>query len=477
MSSPTTAAPGSTLQTISGLASGIDTSSIVSALMAVAKLPEVAIQNRMTVETARQGALSSVLTELNSLTTSYQALTDVGTWADVQTITSSNSAAVNATRTGGAAAGAYSIAVQSLARANQFTSGGTTTATANDKIHITTGAGTTDVTISAGDTLDVVAAKINNTTGSPVYATLFNGQLVLSNKQTGTANAVTGVTTDGGSGFTFAQTQTAQDAAFTIDGASHTSSSNTVTDAMAGVTLTLSAQTAGTSIVVGEPTADVAGITTKLNAFVNQYNTVIEDIQSRITDQPVASPQTDADRVKGVLYGDQSLQRLLSNLRNSFSDVMGGSTSQSYQQLSQVGLSTGAAVGSGSLNSDAIDGKMTVDMTKFTTALNSNFDATKALFTNSTGQYATEGLGQRLQGIISPYTAPLALNGYLNTSIDSETSTIKDLQGQVNDWETRLAIKQQTLQAQFTAMETALSQTQSESASLTSAIAQLGTGG
>lgn len=468
----------SSVQSISGLASGLDTSSIVSALMSIAKLPEVAIQNKMTVETARQSAYQSVLSELNDLTTSYQALTDVGTWADVQTISSSDPSTVTAVRTGGAAAGAYAIQVTALARANQYTGSGTTTATAADVLHIATGAGTTDVTVNAGDTLDTVASRINQTVGSPVYATMFNGNLVLSNKSTGVANAVTSVTTNGGSGFAFSQTQAAQDAAFTIDGTAHTSGSNVVADAVPGVTLTLTGlTTSATTLNVGEPSADTDGITTKLNAFVTEYNKVLTDIQSRLTEQPVANPQTDADRAKGVLYGDQSLERLVTSLRNSFADPMSGASSPSYQQLSQVGLSTGAAVGTGSLDSDAIDGKLTVDATAFSTALNANFAAVKSLFTNSTGAYSSEGLGQRLQGIISPYTASSALNGYLNTSIDGETSTLKELQGQVNDWETRLALKQQTLQASFTAMETALSQTQATSASLTSSIAQLGTGG
>jgi flagellar hook-associated protein 2 len=466
------------LQSISGLASGIDTASIVSALMGIAKQPEVRIQNQITVEQARQQAYSSVLSELKDLTTSYQTLTDVGSWASTQAITSSNSAAVTATRTGGAAAGSYSVSVTNLARANQYTSGGATSAAASDTIHLATSAGQTDVSVNAGDTLDTIATRINQTVGSPVYATLFNGNLVLSNKQTGVSNAVT-VTTDGGSGITFSQTQTAQDATYSVDnGATQTSASNTVTTALAGVSLNLLGATGGSPVTinVGQPAPDTATITTNLQNFVTKYNSVLEDIKSRLEEQPVPNPQTDADRVKGVLYGDSGLQRLLSQLRNSFSDTITSTTSpvSPYSSLAQVGLSTGAAVGTGDLSSDAIDGKLTVDTTAFTTALTNNFDQVKALFTNATGSYSTEGLGQRLSGILTPFTSSSALGGYLSTEVDNETATITSLQSQVTDWDQRLALKQQTLQAQFTAMETALSQSQSTSASLTQSVNQLG---
>jgi flagellar hook-associated protein 2 len=466
------------LQSISGLASGLDTTSIVSALMSIAKQPEIRIQNQITVEQARQQAYASVLTELKDLTTSYQTLTDVGSWASTQAITSSDATAVTATRTGGAAAGSYTVSVTNLARANQYTSGGATSAAAADTIHLSTSAGQTDVQIGAGDTLDTIATKINQTVGSPVYATLFNGNLVLSNKQTGQSNAVT-VTTDGGSGITFSQTQTAQDATYSVDGgAPQTSASNTVTTALAGISLNLIGATSGSPVTinVGQPAPDTATITTNLQNFVTKYNSVLEDIKSRLEEQPVPDPQTDADRTKGVLYGDSGLQRLLSQLRNAFSDTITSTTSPAspYSSLSQVGLSTGAAVGTGDLSSDSIDGKLTIDSTAFTTALTTNFDQVKALFTNATGSYSTEGLGQRLSGILSPYTSSSALGGYLNTEVDNETNTIKSLQAQVTDWDPRLALKQQTLQAQFTAMETALSQSQSTSASLTQSINQLG---
>src|SRR5262249_27674574 len=171
----------------------------------------------------------------------------------------------------------------------------------------------------AGDTLDTIASKISGTSNSPVYASVLNGQLVLSNKTTGTAAKIASVTTNGTSGLTFAESQTAQDAQFSIDGTSYTRGSNVVTDALAGVTLTLKGQTATpASINVGTPSPDTAGITTKLQAFVTQYNTTLDYVLGKLDEQVVPNPQTDADRAKGVLNGDQGLESLVSGLRNTF---------------------------------------------------------------------------------------------------------------------------------------------------------------
>jgi flagellar hook-associated protein 2 len=187
----------------------------------------------------------------------------------------------------------------------------------------------------------------------------------------------------------------------------------------------------------------------------------------------VAQPQNDADRAKGVLNGDTSLEALLGTVRNAFSDLVTGRPA-ALQSLAQVGLSTGATTGAGALNNDSIDGKLVFDAGAFSTAVGSDLNGVKALFTNPTGSYASEGLAQRLNGILNPWTAGSASNGLLNSRIDGETTTITGLQADSAAWTPRLALKQQMLQAQFAAMETALSQAQSQSAWLDGQIAQLG---
>jgi flagellar hook-associated protein 2 len=458
---------------ISGLASGLDTASIISALMDVAQQPEITLQNQLTVDQDRQTAYQQVLNELNTLTTSYQSLTDVSTWAPTQSVTSSDPTTVNATITGGAAAGAYEVGVSALARANQFTASGATTAAAADTIQITTASGTVDVPISAGDSLATIAQKITTTPSSGVYATILNGNLVISNQQTGTAAAIQSITTNGTSGLTFSQTQSAQDAAFTVDGTSYTSGSNTAASALAGVTLNLSGLTSSpTTVVVGEATPDTSAIESNLTSFVNEYNSVVNDLETKLTTQPVANPQTPADFATGTLYNDQGIASLLTSLQDAVMDpsTAGGA----FSTLASVGVSTGDAVGSSAISQSSLDGLLTVDTGTFENALNSNFAAVQNLFTNPTTDYNTQGLGQRLDTILNQYTAPAAAGGYLAEQENDEGSQITDLQNSIANWQQILATKQQNYESEFTNMETALEGTQSVSAALTSDIGQLG---
>jgi flagellar hook-associated protein 2 len=461
-------------QSISGLASGLDTASLISALMTIEQRPQARIQQKLVVEQARQQALKDTLSQLGSLKTAYQSLTDPAAWADTQSVTSTDDAHVSAVRTAGAAAGAYAISITQLARANQYTASGATTAAADDVLHLTVGGTTTDVAITAGDTLDVIASKIQGVGNAPVYASVVGGQLVISDRTTGLASRISSITTDGTSGLSFAETQSAQDAAFTIDGVGHTSGSNVVANAIAGVTLTLRGQTASpASITIGSPSVDATALTQKLNAFVTQYNTTIGFIIGKLNESVVAQPQNDADRAKGVLNGDSSLQGLLSTLRNSFSDLVTGRPAN-LRSMAQIGLSTGRATGGAGLNSDSIDGKLVIDSAAFSSALTSDINGVKALFTNPTGSYGSEGLAQRLNGILGPWTAGTASNGLLSTRIAGEATTISSLQADSAAWTPRLALRAQMLRAQFAAMETALSQAQSQSQWLDGQIAQLG---
>ncbi|HET6850282.1 MAG TPA: flagellar filament capping protein FliD [Gaiellales bacterium] len=462
----------SPLFNISGLASGIDTNSIVSQLMSIERQPQVRLQNQQTVEQARQQALRDVNTRLSNLQDAIAGLRDPGTWADQQSVDSSDPTHITAIRTGGAAAGGYQISVTRLARAQQLTQGTTASAASADgTLTIAVGSGASvDVSLSAGDSLQAVADKVNGSSGSTVYATVVNGKLVLSSKTTGAANTIS-VTGSSAADFGFAESQSAQDASYSIDGVSKTSSSNTVTDGLAGVSFTLKGITASpVSITVGAPGPDTDAIQSKVQAFIDQYNSTIDFVQSKLTEKPVLNATNDADRAKGVLYGDSGLQDLLANLRSAIATPVSGRPS-SLAMLSQVGVSTGAAVGTGALNQDSIAGKLTLDSSALTTALTNSFSDVKALFTNTSGTGSSLGMGQRLNALVDGMTN--ATTGILTARINDEQSTIDDLKRQSDDMNVRLTAKEASLRAQYTAMETALSQAQSQGQYLSSQLASL----
>src|SRR3989304_5204913 len=145
-------ASSSPLFNVGGLASGLDTNSIVDQLMAIERQPQTRLLQRQRVEEARQNGLRDVSTRLANLKSAAAALRDSTLWADVQTVESSDASRATATRTSGAAAGAYDLTITQLARAQQLTQGSAVTAAAaGDTLHLQVGSGTTvNVAIKAG---------------------------------------------------------------------------------------------------------------------------------------------------------------------------------------------------------------------------------------------------------------------------------------------------------------------------------------
>ncbi|HEV7641659.1 MAG TPA: flagellar filament capping protein FliD [Gaiellaceae bacterium] len=468
------------LQNLSGLASGIDTNTIVTQLMQIESQPLVRLQQKETVEQARQQALKDVKTRLANLQNAATALGDPALWSDTQSLSSTNAAIVAATRTSGTAAGGYDITVSKLAAADQIRQGDLstfTTAGAADTLHLAVGAGTAvDVSITSGDTLDTIASKINGSSGSPVYATVVNSKLVLSGKTTGAANTIavtsTGTTAAdifGAGTYSAPPTHTAADASYTVNGKGFTSATNTVTDGIPGLSLTLAGTTASAvSIVVGAPGADNGKIKDAVQSFVDQYNSTLDFVQGKLDEQKVTQPKNDQQRTQGVLHGDLSLSMILSQLRQALSDPV--TDSNNVKQLaSSIGISTGAATST--IDPNAVMGKLTLDSTKLIAALSANVGSVKGILTNATGDFATKGLKDRFEGLLKPLTNNLT--GQMDLRVTSSESQINLLKQHESDWKERLKVKETALRAQFTAMETALAQSQSQGQWLSGQIAKM----
>lgn len=458
-----------------GLASGIDTNAVVEALIAVQRRPLIRVQQQQVVEQAREDALRDVKTRLSNLQSAAAGLRDVATWGDVQTVESSDTTKLTATRTGGAAPGAYDIEVTQLARAEQIRqgSGGDTSAADDGTLDISVAGGSVfSVAISAGDDLDTIASKINSTSDIPVYATVVSDRLYLSGRTTGETQTITVDNTDlaqdlklrtsGGGGTRAETTITAQSAELKVNGTDHTSESNTVTDAIAGITLSLKATTASTAVSVGAPAADSDKVKKVLEDFVEQYNSTVTFIRGELNEERILRAENDDERRQGVLRGDTGLTSLLSNLRSAVADVFTGQPS-TVDQLSEIGLSTGATTGSGTLNPDAVDGLLSLNSDTLIAKLGTNFSDVKSILTNITGDYATEGFAQRIDRHITPF---VEASGVLDSRITAEESLITSLEKRQDAIELRLAERERGLRRQFTAMETALAAAQAQGAYL-----------
>jgi flagellar hook-associated protein 2 len=445
---------------LSGLASGIDTSSIVDQLMAIERQPRTKLQWNQAAVQARQSALKDVDTRLTNLLAAAKALRDTGTWSDVQTVVSSDDTRLSARRVAGAAPGPHDVVVSNLATSEQRVFGYTQS---SSDTTITVGSKT--FTILANTDVAGAAAAINSAADSPVYASVdSNGALRLASKQTGVANGFSA------SGSTIAE-QTGlhvgpQDAAYTVDGFSYTSASNVTTTGLNGIELTLKRSDPATAITVtvGAPGPDRAAVKDKLKAFVDQYNSTVDFIKSKLDERKVANPANADDAVKGVLYADTALNRLLSQLRQGVSDVVSAGNPATMDEMAELGVSTGATTGGSTVSQDAIAGRLTFDETKFNAAFDAGSLNVRRLLGGISG---TDGFAQRIEGLINPTTQT---GGLLDGRQDSATQELKRITDSMTEMDQRLALKESRLKAQFAAMEAALAQSQSQGQWLTGQI-------
>ncbi|HEX8085826.1 MAG TPA: flagellar filament capping protein FliD [Solirubrobacteraceae bacterium] len=456
---------------LGGLSSGLDTEAIISQLMAIERQPRARLERRQAAVQARQDALRDISTKLKALKTAAQNLATAGTWTATQDVTSSDSVRVGARSVGSITPGTYSVEVTQLAtnasrtfstqlRSNPTTLTFTTTATGSSY----------NIDIPPNSTVDDMVRIINSDPNSPVAARNYNGQLLVSAKVSGTGGNFTVNSPNNITGQT--ASVTGVDAQFKVNGTSYTRSSNTVTDVIAGAELTLNGTTtAGTpvEIVVTAPEVDDKGLATKVKAFVDAYNAVVDATRSRTTEKRVTNATNTVDAKKGVLFGDSGLTTMLSQLRTSVMDPISVGNSLTMDEFAEIGVSTGVATG-GTSNPDAVAGKLQFDEAKFLKAYEADPSSVERLLR---GSVTSTGLSARIDALITPFTA---VDGMFDGRINAASSELTRLSDQLKRMDDRLGRKETYLRRQFTGLETALSKLNSQSVEMSSRIAGMSSG-
>jgi flagellar hook-associated protein 2 len=443
-----------------GLASGLDTESIISSLMAVERQPETLLSYKQAASQAQEDDLNAIKAKLTVLSLAKSDLSSVTLWAPTQTVDTTDPTKVTARRTGGAGPGGYQVQVTNLASSEQrtFTLGDTSAAST---LTLTAAGQTTgvDIAIGAGATIDDVVSAINGNSSAPVYAVDVSGQLVLSSKQTGAAN---GFAVSGSAALVAGTVKAGVDASYSVDGTPLTSASNVVANGIPGVELTLRAPTSSAITVnVGAPAPDKAQTIAAVKAFVSAYNDVVDTVRAHLKEQRVPNPQSTSDARKGDLFGDSLLSGMLDSMRQAVSTTsVGGLT------MAAIGVSTGAATGAAA-TADSIDGKLTVDESALSQALDSDPAAVQKLLG---GMPDTTGFAQSFGAALDPIAQA---GGLLDQRIDAAGDEVKLFKGQMDDMDQRLTMREDFLRKQFAALETALSQSQSQSADLAQRLASL----
>jgi flagellar hook-associated protein 2 len=451
---------------LSGLASGVDTTSIVDQLMALERQSITRLGYRQSAVTGQQTALKDIATKLSALKTAAADLSASGTWKQTQTAESSDPTRVAVAMTGGAGIGGHTIQVDRLASSMQrgysFTpAAGTISISYTDQADPKT----INITVEADDTLQQVADAINARSGGPVVAAIVkNGagedRLVLSSRITGSESDFTvsapGVLSDDAAYTT--PDKSKLDASFALDGgAPATSHTNVLENLLPGLRVTLKGVTASPATVsVTEPALDRQAVKDKVKAFVDAYNALVDTTNAKLSEKKVANPSSAFQAGLGGLHGDTGMRGMLSALRAEMTEIVAGA---GINDLADLGISVPKATGSTSADGKA--GRLVIDDAKLTQALEGDWTAVSGYF---------EDFSTTVDAFVKKQTGG---SGVIDERLKSATRNIDRIQDQIDRTNERLDKKEERMKAQFAAMELALQNSQTQQAWLSGQLAAL----
>ena len=455
---------------ITGIGSGMDINSIVSALVSAERAPKDAQLARLEkASTTKFTALGQLKGAASALQAALKELNKPELF-DKRTASSSDSKLATASASTAALAGTYQLEVRSLAASSkvatkELAAGFTAAADGTFEVRVGSGAAV-EVAITAGDNLVAIRDKLNvalkdkgvsaNIVNDPANGT---SRLVLTGKETGAGNdiyienptaALADLAIDPSvavAGAAAGHLTPAADAEFRIDGLTLFSAKNSVSDAIPDVTLNLVKAEPGTelTITVGQDTAGVKG---SIKKFVDAYNTLITT-SNQLTG--VTSAGEGKPPVVGGLVGDASVRTLLGGLRAELSSPS-TTSGDALRVLADMGITTQK------------DGTLKIDDSKFDKVLKDNYDSVGGFFTGDDGLMAR--LDKRVDGFVQA-------GGILEQRMNSLQATIKDIDKQKESQELRIAKVQERLLKQFNAMDALVSQLNSTSDRLTQSLGSL----
>lgn len=445
-----------------GLGSGLDINGIISKLMAVERLPLTVLARKEAGQQARLTAFGSLKGALSSLQTAARTLATESTFTG-RTATAADSSVLTASASSSAAAGSYAINVTRLAKFHALRSN-TNYAATTDTFHT----GTLSITIGGGAAVNVAIDGTNNTlagirtaineANAGVTASIVNdgttNRLVLTSKTSGADGAIAVGVTDSGSGGTHALTglasahmvvtQTADNANLTINGIAISRASNTISDALEGLTLSLKKEGA-TTLTVAQNTG---AVTTAVNAFVKAYNDAVGQIKSM-------TAYDAANRRASVLTGDSTARGIQSQLAALASAQVSG-IAGGIARLSDLGIRVQA------------DGTLAADNGRLTTALADQDIDVAALFTRSTA--GNEGIAVRFNTLLEGMVGSA---GLIAGRTDGINASIQDIRQRGESLQLRLEQIEKRYRAQFTALDTLIASMNQTSQFLSQQLANL----
>ncbi len=475
--------------TFGGLASGLDTNTIIQSLVALERRPIQILQGQKSAEQARLtqiGTFEGLVKKLQA-----KAADLIGGDFFAYSLDVGTEGVANFSLSEGAPSGAHTLKVFSLASADRYALSSSTTVTDPTADGLGTGDITftydgTDYTasITAGnDSLNDIASLINTAADGAVTASVINVgtensadyQLVLAGDDTGadfTIDSLTvgaGIDLQTGAG---APITSASNAAIELDGLAIQRSTNVFSDVLQGVSFTVSqADLAGveTTFTID---SDIEGIKGNIQEFVDSYNGVIDFINKQ-------SQYSEEAGTGGELFGDSALRSVRSTITSalfnpSIATVM--ADTEGYSTLGLVGLDIDK------------DGRLSITASDLDEKLAGNIDAFADLFLKDDAVneqdngvlvkldaafdlLLKDGVSKDAAGntLYNPITGdPITTKGLFNRRRATISSVISSIDKEVDRLEIRIESFEQNLVERFSNLEQIISGLNSQSAYLAS---------
>lgn len=485
---------------LTGMASGLDTEKIIKDLMKVQREPVNRLQRQKQLDEWKRDAYREMNSLLDELRKTVDTLRFAGNF-NKKIVSSENDGIVSAKVVGTPSYASYAIEVKQLAKAEMPAA---VELTVDSSITSkTTAIGGTDFTfevngkaidVKSTDTINDVITKVKNADAG-VEANFVNGKLLFTSKTGATLTGADGnsfsvkVTSGDGSklgmnstGVSSSTRVPGQQAEVVINGVTYTSSSNTFT--FDGVEFTFKQQNLGAPINVSTKT-DEDAVFNMIKGFVDKYNEVIDKINQKISEpkykgyEPLldeekeALPEKTAEKLEnmarsGILLRDPILKNGLDEFRRAISSpLQAAGVNTAFDTLSEIGIS-GPPSGKYAYQEN---GRLYIDETKLRNAIRNNGEDVLKLFTNYSSstdpatKYNESGIAERLFDQLKQVTDRVTKEAGSSTSLFDDSylgRKIKDTDEEIERWEDRLKTIEDRYWKQFTVMEQAMAQAQSQ---------------
>ena len=422
------AANGQKIITALGTGSGIDVQSLANNLVQAESAPQQAlIQKKIDVSNASISGYGTLLSGVSALQSAFAALQDSSTISPA-TVQSTDTASFLATSMPGveAATGFHQVHVTAVAKAQSEIS-----TSFVDRTSIINGGAAFTLTITplngTAKTLNLAAnskasdvVSAINSSGTGVTASVVNTggaqtpyKIVINSNVTGIAGGFSITDSSGALGLT--NVTPAQDANLTVDGVSMSRSSNQITDAIKGVSLTLFAENSSPTVL--QVTRDNSALNSNIANLVKTYNELQKTMKT-LGDSQSSDPVNG-----GKLANDSMLRQVQSMVRNM---VTGDSTAPGgkFKALRDIGVTL------------QVDGSLQTDSSKLQSALDNNLVDIVTMFTANLGSPTNSTATKR--GIAGDAVKALtALSSPTGLIVNRENNRQKEILG-YNDQMTKL---------------------------------------